>query len=211
MSAALLAKLIEAGTPTELVAEVAMELARAQAVEELVEKRRAKDRERKRAPRNSVESTEVAEITEFQEKGSVEVSPPAPPLPNHSQRAPLKSPRKQVEIPEWMPASYAEFRAMRKTMRNVPFGEGAERRVIAKIERLRSEGHDPEKLLSKAIERGHRTVFEDETTKSHQWQRAEVSPNTLRERAEFFDRIGKRDDAAECRRKASQLEQGIAA
>jgi hypothetical protein len=62
MSAALLTKLIEAGTPPELIAEVAMELSRAQATSELIEQRRAKDRERKRVPRIPRKSTEDAEI-----------------------------------------------------------------------------------------------------------------------------------------------------
>lgn len=62
MSAALLTKLIEAGTPADLIAEVALELSRAQAASELIQQRRAKDRERKRVPRKSVESTESAEI-----------------------------------------------------------------------------------------------------------------------------------------------------
>lgn len=59
MSADLIARLIEAGTPAELVAEVAMKLARAEAASEVLEQRRAKDRERKKAPRNSEESAEV--------------------------------------------------------------------------------------------------------------------------------------------------------
>lgn len=61
MSAALLTKLIEAGTPADLVAEVAMELGRALAAAELLEQRRAKDRQRKRLPRKSAESGESAE------------------------------------------------------------------------------------------------------------------------------------------------------
>jgi hypothetical protein len=61
VSAALLTKLLEAGTPVELIAEVAMELGRAQAAAELLEQRRAKDRKRKRFPRNSAESVESAE------------------------------------------------------------------------------------------------------------------------------------------------------
>lgn len=42
----LLARLIAAGTPADLVAEVALELARAQAAQEAIERRRANDRER---------------------------------------------------------------------------------------------------------------------------------------------------------------------
>lgn len=62
VSAALITKLIEAGTPANLVGEVAMALAHAQAAVGTLEKRRAKDRERKAVPRNSEESTEGAEI-----------------------------------------------------------------------------------------------------------------------------------------------------
>jgi hypothetical protein len=64
MNAALLAKLIEAGTPADLVAEVAVELGRAHAAQEILEKRRAKDRERKSIPRNSTETPENAENAE---------------------------------------------------------------------------------------------------------------------------------------------------
>jgi hypothetical protein len=218
MSAALLARLIEAGTPAELVGEVAMELAKAQAVADILEQRKAKDRERKRLPRTSAESEETAEI---QEQGFPEVSPPAPPLPNPSNTAPLSPPIQeeklravgsclkkayQVEIPDWMPESFAEFRAMRKRMRNVPFEPGAERRCIAKLTRLRGEGHDPEKLLSKAIENGHRTFFPDETTRATTSGKVELTAQELRERAEWFIRHGQPDRADECRRKAIEKE-----
>jgi 5-methylcytosine-specific restriction endonuclease McrA len=46
VSADLLKRLIEAGTPAELIAEVAMLAARADADRELIESRRAKDRDR---------------------------------------------------------------------------------------------------------------------------------------------------------------------
>jgi hypothetical protein len=75
VSAPLLEKLIDAGTPAALVAEVAMQLARAEALQQAAEQRKAKDRERKRVPRNSTESEEGAEIPE---KVSLEVSPHTP-------------------------------------------------------------------------------------------------------------------------------------
>jgi hypothetical protein len=100
-----------------------------------------------------------------------------------------------------MPESFAEFRAMRKRMRNVPFEPGAERRCIAKLTRLRSEGHDPEKLLSKAIENGHRTFFPDETTKADR----KAMPEQVRENqlglAALYDRMGRTDEADEIRRR----------
>jgi hypothetical protein len=105
-----------------------------------------------------------------------------------------------------MPESFAEFRAMRKRMRNVPFEPGAERRCVAKLTRLRSEGHDPEKLLSKAIENGHRTFFPDETTRATTSGKVELTAQELRERAEWFIRHGQPDRADECRRKAIEKE-----
>lgn len=64
MSADLLKRLANAGTPMDLVMEVAESLAEARAAERLLEKRREKDRERKRNPRNSTESTDGAETAE---------------------------------------------------------------------------------------------------------------------------------------------------
>lgn len=209
MSATLLAKLIEAGTPAELVAEVAMELARSGVVHELVEKKRAYDREYQRERRK--DRTMSYDTNDVVEKASLEVSPHTP-LPNPSKITPLSPPKDRVEVPEWMPPSYVEFRAMRKSMRNVPFGASAERRVIAKIAKLKAEGHDPDKLISKAIERGHRSVFEDETTKAKgPGAGVELTAQQLRERAEWFVRHGQQDRADECRRKAIERERVQAA
>lgn len=98
MSGDLLKRLAEAGTPLDLVMEVAETLAEAKAAERLLERRRERDRERKRdIPRNSEESEESAE---FQRKGSLEVSPPAPPLPKPSKISPLNPPIDRFKT-EW--------------------------------------------------------------------------------------------------------------
>jgi hypothetical protein len=211
MNSALLAKLLEAGTPVDLVAEVASELARAEAASELLEQRRAKDRERKRTSpqisEESVESEEIPETAGTVGKGSLEVSPPAPPHPKPSKTAPL-SPPKSVEVPDWMPKTEWEaFKEMRRKMRGIPFTATAERTVIGKVAKLKAEGHDPAKLLSKAVERGHRTVFEDETTRTRGPGKLELSAPELRERAEWFVKHGQPDRADECRRKAISIEQ----
>ena len=52
----LLARLIQAGTPADLVAEVARELARAEVAQEAIQKRRANDRERTNRRRGNVTS-----------------------------------------------------------------------------------------------------------------------------------------------------------
>jgi hypothetical protein len=135
MNTALLAKLIEAGTPADLVAEVAAEMGRAQAIQEQVERRRAKDRARK-VPRNSTESEESAE---FHQKGFPEVSPA--PLPNQSQKiSPLNPPIDRYKS-EWndMAAAHAlpkidgitgnRLRTLRR--RYAEHGEDAISRAIA--------------------------------------------------------------------------------
>jgi hypothetical protein len=97
VSAPLLEKLIDAGTPAALVAEVAMQLARAEALQQAAEQRKAKDRERKRVPRNSTESEEGAEIPE---KVSLEVSPHTPLPKPFPKLAPLYPPVDLIEN-EW--------------------------------------------------------------------------------------------------------------
>lgn len=59
----LLARLIEAGTPADLVAEVAMELARAKVSQEAIETRRSADRERQARRRDNVTSRDTADVT----------------------------------------------------------------------------------------------------------------------------------------------------
>lgn len=73
MSAELLKRLADAGTPMALIMEVAETLADAKAAQRLLDRRREKDRERKR---NSADSAETVEIVESAEL----VSPQSPPL-----------------------------------------------------------------------------------------------------------------------------------
>jgi hypothetical protein len=200
--------LLAAGaTAEQIVALVKADMAEREAA---TEERRAKDRERQRRHRESRDVT----VTERDgcDKSSLEVSP-QPPLPKPSKQSPLSPPKsKSVEVPDWMPAEeWAAFKEMRRKMRGIPFTEAAERTVIAKIGKLKTEGHDPAKLLSKAVERGHRTVFEDETTRAMGGDKREPTAQELRERAEWFIRHGRPDDAEECRRKAIRLEQRAAA
>jgi hypothetical protein len=137
MSAALLAKLIEAGTPADLIAEVAVELARAQATQETLDHKRAKDAERQRRHRESRDVTSC-HVTS-QEKGFPKVSPA--PLPNQSQKiSPLNPPIDRYKS-EWndMAAAHAlpkidgitgnRLRTLRR--RYAEHGEDAISRAIA--------------------------------------------------------------------------------
>ena len=164
MSADLLKRLADAGTPMDLIMEVAETIADARAAERVLEKRREKDRERKR---NSKDSTESEESAEFQPEA---LSPFAPPKvsPTPPSNTPPISPKPtaRLVLPDWIPLEpWSAFCRMRKATPKVAFTDDAAKRVIAKIERLRGEGHCPTRLLDKAIERGWRTVFPDEDTR----------------------------------------------
>lgn len=105
MSADLLNRLAAAGTPMDLIMEVAETLAEARAAERLLEKRREKDRLRKR---NSVDSAETVESAESEEV-PCPLSPPLKSAPNPTKITPPISPKPTNEtrakrLPEdWKP------------------------------------------------------------------------------------------------------------
>jgi hypothetical protein len=108
MSAELLTKLIEAGTPPTLVAEVAMALGRSEAAIEALEQRRKHERERKAKSRDITGQDVTAR--DIRDQGSPEVSPPAPPLPNPSNKSPLSPPRSGTRFPsDWQVPPVAEL------------------------------------------------------------------------------------------------------
>jgi hypothetical protein len=219
MSGELLARLIEAGTPAALVAEVAMELARAQAIQEVAEQRKAKDRERKR-PRNSAESVESAEI---QESPSLEVSPQTP-LPNPTRSSPLNPPifeekrraiasclRKAFPPPDGV--TDEQWEAFRKQRRKA-LNERSYALLVSKITKLASQGHRAGDLIDLAIERGWETVFEPRefgggkivpASSTAKLGPAEQIEN-LKKSIELYTRMGRHDDIRECRRKIAALE-----
>jgi uncharacterized protein YdaU (DUF1376 family) len=64
-------------------------------------------------------------------------------------------------LPDWLPSKeWADFLAHRKAMRGVPFTDAARAGVIRDLDKLRAKGYSPADLLSTAITRGWRTVFE---------------------------------------------------
>jgi hypothetical protein len=216
MISALLARLIESGTPAELVAEVAMELARAEAIQEQAERRKAKDRERKRLPRNSEESTET---TEFQSKGfPLEVSPQTP-LP--------KTPSKE---PPFNPPKFQEA-----------WNEPAKRHGLPTINSI--TGKRLRSLKQRIADHGEQAVFDAIAAvfKSPHWlgkndwlgnfdsmlrpdnfvrltegaygpkgePSTKLTPEETRRNLEkmipLYERMGKQDEAEECRRRVASL------
>ncbi len=103
MSAALIARLIEAGTPAALVADVAMELGRAAAAADILEQRRAKDRIRKR-PRISEDSTESVETVEPPPPQSPPLKVSPDPFKNTPSLTPQPTPKRARRLPDdWQP------------------------------------------------------------------------------------------------------------
>jgi hypothetical protein len=69
------------------------------------------------------------------------------------------------EIPEWVPAEpWAAYVKMRKAHK-APFTDDAAKVNLRELEKLRDEGHDPDKVLMKAVSKGWRGVFGDDGTK----------------------------------------------
>lgn len=92
MSADLLKRLAAAGTPMDLIMEVAETLADAKAAERLLNRRREKDRLRKRSSADSVETVENAETVEI--RGGVSLDKETTPDPKEINPIPcVREPR----------------------------------------------------------------------------------------------------------------------
>ena len=175
MNADLIARLIEAGTPAALVAEVATELARAQASVEVLETRKAKDRERKRSkefrgtPRNSKESAEFQESPPDGSPKEYNQTPSLAPRAKTEAKASSKSLaenekreaiasclRRAFPSPDGVTAEqWGAFRKQRKK----PLNERSYTLLVNKLQQLAEDGWPPGEMIDLAIERGWETVF----------------------------------------------------
>lgn len=161
MSAALIAKLIEAGTPAVLVAEVAMELGRAQAAAEILEQRRKNERDRKARSRD-VTGQDVTG-RESQDNPSPQ-SPPLKSTPDPLKITPPLTPQPIVEgaRPKFSPpdgvtdGQWKAFRQQRKKALN----DRSYTLLCNKLTELADAGWPPGQMIDLAIERGWETVFE---------------------------------------------------
>lgn len=87
MDSSLIQRLVEAGTPADLIADIAVELAKADANQQAIETRRTKDRERQRKYRDdkldSVMSRDIADVTtdEDEQKEKIPQTPLKEKLP----------------------------------------------------------------------------------------------------------------------------------
>jgi hypothetical protein len=224
VSGDLLKRLADAGTPMDLIMEVAETLADARAAQKLLEKRREKDRERKRNPRNSEVSEECAEP---EDKGSLQVSPHTP-LPKPSKSFPPIPPtdfeeRKRAvgaclsrAFPPPLGVSDEQWSAF-TGQRRKKFNSRSYLLLNNKLTKLAAAGHDPGALIDLAIERGWETVFEPKefggkatTVKpaAKDWNELTTAEKVARtkDHIAFYTRIGRHDDVEECRRRLAALD-----
>ena len=179
-----------------------MTLARASAAEEIVQSRRAKDRERKRLPRNSSESEEIAEFQP--EPLSLDKSPQTPkinPNPTHTQRA-----RKATRLdPNWKLPE--EWRAYARSERN-----WSEAEIDAEAENFADYWHAKPKDATKLdwLATWRRWCRESrrpngKSTPSAAQATPEDKIKTLTDRGAFYRKIGRDDDAKEAEEQAERI------
>jgi hypothetical protein len=126
------------------------------------------------------------------------------PSKNHQKPSYLKG----VGLPEGFPVEpyMALVRARLSLRPKVHFTEDAARGIVRKCLKLQSEGYDPEKLLWKAVDQGWRTVFANDDCKgAANCDASALTADQWEERAQFYDKINRAEQAAECRGKAAQL------
>jgi len=109
-------------------------------------------------------------------------NPPNPPrgegaaAPSPEPKAKAKTKRKRAtgpdplisDRPEWLPVpEWEAFHDMRSRGKfRAEWTQHAQRAVLAKLDRLRGEGYDPAMLLTTGLERGWRSVFEDDSCRA---------------------------------------------
>lgn len=163
MSADLLNRLAAAGTPMDLIMEVAETLADARAAQRLLDQRREKDRLRKRL--NSVESVETAESAESSETPSPLVPPkvsPGPPSNNppiSPNPEPISAGAKFI-LPGDIPAEpFAAFVEMRRSI-GKKMTDHAKHLAVLKLRKLRDEdGWPPGEVLNHSTLNSYQGLF----------------------------------------------------
>jgi hypothetical protein len=149
-SADLLQRLIEAGTPADLIAEVAMLAGEVSALE----RRRASDRERQRNYRNehNVTSRYTTDVTD-----RVSLDKKDPQTPKELNPSRVCETRARFAAPDGV--SDEQWVAFRK-QRKKPINDRSYALLCNKLVTLAEAGWPPGEMIDLAIERGWETVFE---------------------------------------------------
>lgn len=113
--------------------------------------------------RDPTAADRMARMREKQRNGVTRNVTRTPPKENKS-NPPVPICSSEQTTPDWLPEKpWHDFVEMRRSMgKRAPFTPAAERNIIAKLEKLKAEGHDPAELLSEAVARGWRGIFAPE-------------------------------------------------
>lgn len=151
--------------------------------DEAADRRRDRDRlyqaERRQNRQISADSPDTADLVSKEYISNL----PAPSETKVSTGAKRVREKSKFELPDWVPAEpWAAFEKMRKAMRGIPFTDEAKRGIVRELDELRGQGHDPEKLLLKAVKKGWRSLFGgDDTLVASSRRAASYAPKTADE------------------------------
>lgn len=119
--------------------------------------------------------------------------------PNNTARA---KPDPMPVIPDWLPATAWQQLVQHRAALRKPLRARAAELIIAKLEKLKAAGHDPQTLIDTAIERGWQTVFEPRTDRGqYDGPRTKLDQITERNNATaarviaMFDRTATKDQS----------------
>lgn len=172
MSADLLRRLIEAGTPAELVAEVAMLAGDAAALE----RRRAADRARQQSLRDEKASHDVT-LRHVTSRDTADVTGPGS-LDKESPQTPKEiKPSREVntlpacatlDLPEGVSDEmWGQYRAMRQKIRK-PLSPHAEQLALKHLRQFAEDGHPPGPIIEAAIVGSYQGLFPPKGSKNGQ-------------------------------------------
>lgn len=176
----LLARLIEAGTPAALVAEVARELARAEVAQEAITTRREADRERQARRRHNVTSRDAMDVTD---------TPALSPSPNennsnphphtHPDNNPAHVRADPFPCPEFCEAAvWRDFKANRKAKR-LPNTPTAHAKLLRDIAALADPEWPPGRLMEAIVARGWAAAYDPRETRNAQPSRQQSPRRSL--------------------------------
>lgn len=205
LSAAVIDALVANGVTVEqLAAAVKADLAEGDA---RVQIKREKDAARQRKSRAS-RSVTVTPCDTKDAPPNESISNPPPPSETKVSSVGKRGRAHPIfELPSWVPVEpWAAFEKMRKGMR-APFGDDAKRGIVGDLDRLRGEGHDPAKLLLKAVKLGWRGVFAGDDTRTGKTVNGNrpMNADEIRAGIRFAEDRDDLDRAAELKRQYAAL------
>ncbi|GLV21979.1 hypothetical protein TomMM35A_18320 [Sphingobium sp. TomMM35A] len=178
MNADLLARLIAAGTPAELVAEVAMLAAQAQADRAAIESRRSNDRQRSSRRHAKSRDDTCDHVTARDVTDSAPFPAPAPSFPPDPQTNPTPTHTPEGDIPRTRkadpfpmpegaaPEHWRDLLANRKR-KNLPNTPTAHKRLMADIARFSDEEWPPGRLIEHAAAMGWAAIYDPRQDSRH--------------------------------------------